>query len=193
MSSLSIPTRLFHGEAKRSALGLQAKYVLGLQLLCENKSRTDFTLHSSTEDPKLRFKPPPPFVDLSPSSLPAQIGLLRPFYQARLQTDHRLVDDEQSTLKVKVFRPKVPPSGKIPIKRKAGADDVANAGGSGASLKKKVKVDPGGNGASPAKAGNGNGTIPKSESGNKGESVGDVDQSADFATVTVTGAEVENS
>jgi hypothetical protein len=96
-----------------------------------------------------RISLPPPFVPLSaPGGIESQIGLLQPFLRARQQTDFQLIEDDKLSPRPKVFRPKVPPTGKIPVKRRAGADALvgnvkkkaAKAGG-GSAKKALLPVD----------------------------------------------------
>lgn len=65
---------------------------------------------------------PPAFISLEQGSeeankgaIQAQIGLLRPFLEARSKTAYGLVDDEHCDIPMKLLRAKVDASGKIPI------------------------------------------------------------------------------
>jgi hypothetical protein len=87
---------------------------------------------------------PPEFIPLQPEWIEEQIGLLQPIYKARLETkDFKLKDDDQVARLPKIIRPKVPPSGKIPIKRRAAPASQANNHTSdpAPSVNKKVKLD----------------------------------------------------
>lgn len=101
LSSLRIPSRLFHGKPKTDA---------------DQPSNQE--LHDQPK-PEPRFVKPPEFIPLKPEWIEEQIGLLQPIYRARLETkDFKLKDDDQVAKLPKIMRPKVPPSGKIPIKRR---------------------------------------------------------------------------
>jgi len=126
LSSLRIPSRLFHGRPKPDA---------------------DEASAQETEDqpaPEPRFVKPPEFIPLQAEWIEEQIGLLQPIYKARLETkDFKLKDDDQVTRLPKIIRPKVPPSGKIPIKRRAPQTSQPNNKTSEPSqtANKKVKLD----------------------------------------------------
>ncbi|PLW38984.1 hypothetical protein PCASD_08451 [Puccinia coronata f. sp. avenae] len=126
LSSLRIPSRLFHGRPKADP---------------------DQASAQEAEDqptPEPRFVKPPEFIPLQPEWIEEQIGLLQPIYKARLETkDFKLKDDDQVARLPKIIRPKVPPSGKIPIKRRAAPASQANNHTSdpAPSVNKKVKLD----------------------------------------------------
>ncbi|WAQ87486.1 hypothetical protein PtA15_8A390 [Puccinia triticina] len=125
LSSLRIPSRLFHGRPKPEDNQTSAEEI-------EDKPK-----------PEPRFIKPPEFIPLQPEWIEEQIGLLRPIYKARLETkDFKLKDDTQVTRLPKIIRPKVPPSGKIPIKRRAVPTPQSNHNSDSIqTAKKKVKLD----------------------------------------------------
>ncbi|KAG0151063.1 hypothetical protein CROQUDRAFT_668155 [Cronartium quercuum f. sp. fusiforme G11] len=128
MSALKIPSRLFHG---RPADGAEA---VSSQPELQSK-------------PEPRFVKPMPFVQLDRDSIDLQIGLLRGVYRARMESkEFELRDDDQIIGRApKVIRPKVPPSGKIPIKRRIPA---ATAAVGPPTKKKKLVEDVEGEGGS---------------------------------------------
>ncbi|KAA1083756.1 Transcriptional activator spt7 [Puccinia graminis f. sp. tritici] len=130
LSSLRIPSRLFHGRPKPDA---------------------DRASEQKIEDqpkPEPRFVKPPEFIPLKPEWIEEQIGLLQPIYKARLETkEFKLKDDDQVTRLPKIIRPKVPPSGKIPIKRRTAPVSLSTINNNNHSeppqtANKKVKLDP---------------------------------------------------
>lgn len=94
-----------------------------VRLSPRDSSRMFSDLHfRATTEEEPRFVQPPPFVALTAPAIEGQIGLLQPFFRIRAQhPDFELLEDDQppKAKLPKLFRPKVPPSGKIPIKRKA--------------------------------------------------------------------------
>ncbi|KAH9810605.1 hypothetical protein DFH28DRAFT_985231 [Melampsora americana] len=100
MSSLRIPSRLFHGQPPDGSE------------LASNKPEV-------VTKPEPRFVKPMAFVELDRDAIDLQIGLLHEVYRARMESkEFELRDDDQVIGRApKVIRPKVPPSGKIPIKR----------------------------------------------------------------------------
>lgn len=92
------------------------------------------------EKPEPRFVKPMSFIELDRDSIELQIGLLRQVYRTRIESkEFGLRDDEKVMGRVpKVIRPKVPPSGKIPIKRRIVG---GGGGGVGGGLVKKKKVE----------------------------------------------------
>ncbi|GAA6001668.1 hypothetical protein JCM10207_002256 [Rhodosporidiobolus poonsookiae] len=99
----------------------------------------------------LTYSPPPAFIPLIPEAIPAQIGLLQPYYTLRAsKPDLALLDD---SLAPPVARPKgqtrhkVPPHGRIPFKGKKRPEDptlpsamaAAAMGSLGEPVRKKKK------------------------------------------------------
>ncbi|KAI7954422.1 hypothetical protein MJO28_004822 [Puccinia striiformis f. sp. tritici] len=128
LSSLRIPSRLFHGRPKPDADEASAQEI------------------EEQPKPEPRFIKPPEFIPLKPEWIEEQIGLLQPIYRARLETkDFKLKDDDQVSRLPKIIRPKVPPSGKIPIKRRAviSSQPIPNNNNSTSNQNsnKKVKLD----------------------------------------------------
>ncbi|KAI7959843.1 hypothetical protein MJO29_004911 [Puccinia striiformis f. sp. tritici] len=128
LSSLRIPSRLFHGRPKPDADEASAQQI------------------EEQPKPEPRFIKPPEFIPLKPEWIEEQIGLLQPIYRARLETkDFKLKDDDQVSRLPKIIRPKVPPSGKIPIKRRAviSSQPIPNNNNSTSNQNsnKKVKLD----------------------------------------------------
>lgn len=122
MSALRIPSRLFHGQPSD-----------GSELL-SNKPEVVIK-------PEPRFVKPMGFVELDREAIDLQIGLLHEVYRARMESkEFELRDDDQVIGRApKVIRPKVPPSGKIPIKRRT----LASTALTGAVKKKKVEEENG--------------------------------------------------
>ncbi|KAI8461395.1 hypothetical protein BY996DRAFT_6667406 [Phakopsora pachyrhizi] len=118
VSSLKIPSRLFYGRPKTDT----------------NSDLTKPQKHGLELEP--RFVKPIEFVELKREWIGQQIGLLQPVYKARCESkDFGLKDDDKVIKLPKIFRPKVPPSGKIPIKRRtAPANNDSQA-----SKKKKIE------------------------------------------------------
>ncbi|EGG10960.1 uncharacterized protein MELLADRAFT_92359 [Melampsora larici-populina 98AG31] len=109
MSALRIPSRLFHGQPSDGSE------------LATNKPEV-------VTKPEPRFVKPMAFVELDRESIDLQIGLLHEVYRARMESkEFELRDDDQVIGRApKVIRPKVPPSGKIPIKRRIATNLTAN-------------------------------------------------------------------
>jgi len=110
MNNLSIPLGLFRGDKKKS--GGTATEPLGGVPGGNNTAHT-----------QLRFKPPPPFVDVDESTIPSLPLLLQPFFVKRKELEMNWIDDDlnpatSNTGRIKLPRPKVPPAGKIPVKRR---------------------------------------------------------------------------
>jgi transcriptional activator SPT7 len=132
LSSLSIPARLFHGQPKPTGTDAPIKCAWPQQVLCPYvEAKVDafsfslFFLSPNRDGPiptSVRVPLPPPFVPLSaPGGIESQIGLLRPFLRARQKhAEFQTIEDDKLSPRPKVFRPKVPPTGKIPVKRRVG-------------------------------------------------------------------------
>lgn len=125
LSGLTVPSRLFHGRGQRHAAApVQGCVTYAFAEQQSSGPRRRFLrlsltpwLSSSTPcmgvatsrpagEPPPPYPPPPAFVPLSSAAIPAQIGLLQPWYRSRAA---HLADDEPEK-----FRAKVPPSGKLP-------------------------------------------------------------------------------
>lgn len=128
LSSLKIPSRLFHG---------QPKAIVSSQSVVQ-----------TIAEPEPRFVKPIPFIELKSEWIEEQIGLLQGVYRARLETkEFGLKDDSLVSRLPKIFRPKVPPSGKIPIKRRllaptgAGSGSIRQSIAGEGSSNKRVRID----------------------------------------------------
>ncbi|KAH8919034.1 hypothetical protein BT69DRAFT_1353438 [Atractiella rhizophila] len=96
---LDIPVSLFRGDGKRA-----------------DKDSNDLRAHPHS---RIRFRKPPPFVPLDEKAISSQIGPLQSIFRERLKTEKVLKEDDQTLVgKARLFRAKVPPGGKIPIKKK---------------------------------------------------------------------------
>ncbi|GAA5890246.1 hypothetical protein JCM8208_002750 [Rhodotorula glutinis] len=105
-------------------------------------------LDNESTSSTLAYSPPPSFVPLTPSSISAQIGLLRPFYHLRAShaslglTEDPSLSPQALALahggvaraKAGGTRHKVPPSGRIPFKGKKRPDDPTLPGAIAALL-----------------------------------------------------------
>lgn len=79
LSSLTIPSRLFHGRGKKkdsSAVGYVIPHVLFYHKLTCGPNCS-----ALAGEPPPPFPPPPPFVPLESRKVEAQIGLLQPYYK----------------------------------------------------------------------------------------------------------------
>lgn len=84
MTNLSIPSRLFHGRAKRQDLSaLQSVHILSSRV--ESTSNIHVLLRATSNEPPPPYPPPPAFVPFSQNSIDPPIGLLQPFYRERLE------------------------------------------------------------------------------------------------------------
>lgn len=93
-----------------------------------------FTSHMPSSAPELAFASPPPHVALTSEAIDTQIGLLQPFLATRSSTDYGLLDDDALPFKTKVHRPKVPQSGRIPIKKRGASESTSGK-------RKKSKIE----------------------------------------------------
>lgn len=148
MGSLRIPSRLYHGRSKQGTGSDDPDASVHCPAPCPDRP-SDGSLHRTGPAKEPRWFVPPAFVPLTPAAIEGQIGLLQPFFRARLENaDFRLLEDHEipKGKAPKLVRPKVPPSGKIPIRRKqaeAMAKSASDEGGVnvGTPGKKRKKVD----------------------------------------------------
>lgn len=86
-SAMSVPSRLFTGEEEPHRLtnGSVERSVALNSLEVPQSLTLPLRLSLRPFGATLPYPPPPPFAPLSLSSIPTQIGLLRPFYQSRFQ------------------------------------------------------------------------------------------------------------
>lgn len=154
---MRIPSRLFHGRPKPNAdegSAQETELSEDDEKLVRQRKKNDadwnplcfsfLWLDRDQPAPEPRFVKPPEFIPLQAEWIEEQIGLLQPIYKARFETkDFKLKDDDQVTRLPKIIRPKVPPSGKIPIKRRALQSSQSNNKTSEPSqnANKKVKLD----------------------------------------------------
>ncbi|MBW0470903.1 hypothetical protein O181_010618 [Austropuccinia psidii MF-1] len=128
LTSLKIPSNLLYGRPK-----VDTNQSLAQEL--QNKPA-----------PEPRFVKPVEFIPLKPEWIGEQIAILQPVYLARAEVkEFGLKDDDQVSRLPKVFRPKVPPSGKIPVKRRTTStmSTITPSGGNSLPPCKKQRIEDG--------------------------------------------------
>ncbi|KAM3070030.1 Transcriptional activator spt7 [Clarireedia jacksonii] len=125
------------------ALGLDSEF--GMATLSVPLHLLQTRLHSTYQGPVAAvptaeiFAPLPPLPPVTKETIPNQIGLVRPFFLAKLRAndDEPLVEDEELTGKQKPTRPRLGPTGKITSPRKRPLKEQSG------NAKKKKKLDNG--------------------------------------------------
>ncbi|GAA6023596.1 hypothetical protein JCM11491_006048 [Sporobolomyces phaffii] len=97
-------------------LGLDLELGVSSLTVPKRVFRGDPSLPSEASTSAVPYPPPPPYVPLTPETIPAQIGLLQPFFTQRQSTEYGLEEDALLPNRPKTTRHKVPLSGKIPYK-----------------------------------------------------------------------------
>lgn len=98
---------------------------------------------SSTSTLPTALPPPPPYPPITIESIQKEIGLVQPFFLAKLHAnnDAQLVEDEDLPQKQRFPKPRLPPTGKISSPRKK---PVREAGPGKGHPRKKMKLVEGG-------------------------------------------------